>query len=254
MVNVLDLACFSFAKPSKPHNEDALLAPSYDNNSNVVFAISDGVGSHVGAEQASYCAINAVRKTLENDEFLIEDAFIAAKYEIDNMSQQKDEYSNSAATLTIVQVSEHHIHIGHIGDCRAYNLRKNKLEQLTTDETRYQQLLESGDFSLRQLNKHKIELSSVLTNALSSQIDLDFKFKTYDVRDFLDKDKCTLNLILMSDGAYDHWHKRPRFSQSTMQSPSAFSNSLRKRIEKNPLDDYSMLNVKLHIERKQSPL
>ena len=46
---------FSYPKPTKEVNEDFLLLPTYDLESNIIFAIADGVSSSSSADKASEC-------------------------------------------------------------------------------------------------------------------------------------------------------------------------------------------------------
>lgn len=52
----------------------------------------------------------------------------------------------------------------------------------------------------------------------------------------------------MSDGAYYFWEHRPRFSDNTMNSVMKFSAALQKRIEKSPIDDYSLIAAQFKLE------
>lgn len=246
MYNEIEVGSFSHAKPNKVINEDTLLLPTYDHSSNIVFAIADGVGSLTGANQASTCTINSISNLLNTTDFSVESALHYAKNSIDELSLNNESLSGSATTLTLVQISRSNVIIGHIGDCRAYVKKENKLIQLTKDHTRYQEVLDSGEYTARILKSHKGRLSSVITKALSKKVDLDFDLIEIPIDECIDDGSILISL--MSDGAYDHWHKRARFSESTMNSPAAFVNSLRKRIEKNPTDDYSCLNIKLNIK------
>ncbi|WLI85654.1 PP2C family protein-serine/threonine phosphatase [Vibrio parahaemolyticus] len=243
MYHEIEVGSFTHSKPSKAINEDALLLPTYDLSSNVVFAIADGVGSLTGANQASSCAINAVSTLLKHENFTVESALYSAKQAIDELSQENENLSESATTLTVVQVLKNKVVVGHIGDCRLYTKQDKKLVQLTKDHTRYQEVLDSGEYTARMLRPHKERLSSVITKALSLKVDLDYDLIEVPINECIDGESMLFSL--MSDGAYDHWHKRARFSESTMNSPAAFVNSLRKRIEKEPTDDYSCLNVKI---------
>lgn len=238
MINIIDMSCFSFPNPIKNINEDYFLPPRHDGD-NLIFAIADGVGSFEYSDIASKCAINAVNDTISNGEFSIEKAFLKAKFDIDKID------TDSATTLTIVQVCKDKVLIGHLGDCRFYYVKNNKLVQLTKDHTRYQELLDSGEHKLRKLREHKKRLSSVLTKALSNKISLEYDLISIPTSDLIENG--VLNVSLMSDGAYRHWEHRPRFSNITINTPSAFSNSLRKRIERNINDDYTLVNVKVII-------
>lgn len=243
MYRVVEVGSFSFPMPTKESNEDSLLLPTNDNESNIVFAIADGVGSLQGAVQASMCVINAVQSSLLNQEFSTKNAFLKAKEDIDLIASKDEHFQDAATTLTVVHVLKNKVIIGHIGDCRAYVKKENKLVQLTKDHTRYQELVDSGEHSTRKLRLHKERLSSVLTKAVSSHIDLDFDIYEFSLNDLLDGD--SVIITLMSDGAHSHWQKRPKFATSTMNTPSAFTNSLRRRIERNPSDDFSCLSIKI---------
>lgn len=234
------MSCFSFRDPQKNENEDLFLPPTFDSEYNIVFAIADGVGSLENSNLTSACAIKSIHETLDEKEFSIEKAFQQAKNNVDKLN------STSATTLTIVHIFKNQVAIGHLGDCRAYYSKNNKLIQITKDHTRYQELLDSGEHSLNKLREHKDRLSNVLTSALSNQTDLKYDMFYLHINDVIEND--VINITLMSDGAYRHWDSRPRFSDNTMSSPSAFSTSLRKRVEKDIHDDYTFVGVKVLIK------
>jgi len=243
MFHAVEVAHFSFSKPDKEENEDFVLLPTSDSQSNIVFAIADGVGSLPGASKASVCAINAVSSVLNDKDFSVELALDRAKREVVNLASSDIRYSQAATTLTLIQVGSKEVIIGHVGDCRAYVRKSNRLVQLTVDHTRYQELIDSGEHSARLLRKNKARLSSVITRALSKSFDMNIDLLILPIEDLVENDSIVISM--MTDGAYDHWHKRARFSQSTMDSPSAFINSLRKRIKKAPHDDFTCLNIRL---------
>lgn len=243
MYQLIEVGSFSCPKPNKEINEDFLLLPTYDTESNLVFAVADGVGSSRNAHNASRCVLQRISKTLQEKNFSVEYALTKAKEEIDNLSLEGEEYQDSATTLTLVQIRKNDVIIGHIGDSRAYIKNNNKLIQVTKDHTRYQELLDEGELSVKKLQQHKERLSSVLTKALAKSAKLEFDIIKLPIDDLIQED--TIIMSLMSDGAYNHWQKRAKFSITTMNSPLAFTNSLRKRIEKNPTDDFSCITIKL---------
>ncbi|HGF1235101.1 TPA: PP2C family serine/threonine-protein phosphatase [Klebsiella pneumoniae] len=237
MNNIIEMSCFSSKQPEKNENEDFYLPPSFDCDFNIVFAVADGVGSSEHSMLASHAAIRGVKKVLVDTSFSIEEAFHSAKKEVDNLT------INTATTLTIIHIKNDEVIIGHSGDCRVYFRKDNKLHQLTTDQTRYQELLDSGEHKLRNLRNHKERLSSILINALSNTTELSFELISVPVDEL--KFNGVLQIFAMSDGAYKHWDARPKFSDKTMSSPSSFASSLRKRIEKNIIDDYTFIGVKV---------
>ncbi|AUI85863.1 hypothetical protein BS333_05425 [Vibrio azureus] len=247
MIQLLEVSSFSYSKPMKVENEDFLLQPIYDSQCNLVFAIADGVGSIAGASSASKSAIKSVEKSVSEGSFSTQSAFNLAKKNINELSLIDSNLATAATTLTTVYVTSKQIIIGHAGDCRVYIKKGNKLKQLTRDHTRYQEMIEEGEHPVKKINERKERLSSVITKALSSQIELDYEITVVKIDEFIEDG--TLLLSIMSDGAYDYWHHRPRFSDLTMSTPSAFINSLRKRIERRgPKDDYTCMNVKVEIK------
>lgn len=237
MITILESACFSLPNIRKQKNEDSILAPIQNRNDDIFFAIADGVGSLEGSDAASQSVIYSLLNSINDRHFSIADLFKDAYDCVSNIS------GNIATTLTIVHINEYNITIGHIGDCRAYYLKGNSLEQMTTDHTKYQDLINSGEYKSHQLRKHKTRLSSVLTSAIAKDYTLNYDIQSYPIKDI--EHDGVLVMYLMSDGAYHHWDKRKRFSEKTMSSPSAFSSSLKKRIEKDITDDYSLVGVKI---------
>lgn len=244
MHRIIEVGSFSYPKPDKNINEDSLLLPTYDLQGNIIFGVADGVGSLNGANEASTCVLSTISKLVKEErDFSIDLAFNKAKKAIDELSINNELFSQAATTLTLVKISKEQVMIGHIGDCRAYVKKGNKFIQLTKDHTRYQQLLDRGEISKRKLLPHKQELSSILTQAINSRVEM--KFETINLPIEQLTDEGTIVISLMSDGAHYHWHKRPRFSDTTMRNPLSFVNNLRRRIEKEPSDDFTCLTVKL---------
>lgn len=237
MNKIIEMSCFSSKQPEKIENEDFYLPPSFDSNFNIAFAVADGVGSSEHSMVASHAAIRGVKRVLDDNSFSIEEAFRSAKKEIDTLK------IDTATTLTIIHIKDNEVLIGHSGDCRVYFSKDNKLNQLTIDQTRYQELLDSGEHKMRNLRNHKERLSSILTNALSNRTELKFELISLPVDEL--RFNGAIQVFAMSDGAYKHWDARPKFSEKTMNSPSSFATSLRRRIEKNIFDDYTFIGVKL---------
>jgi protein phosphatase len=95
MYSIVEVGSFSYPKPTKEVNEDFLLLPTYDLESNIIFAIADGVGSSSSANKASECAINAISRTLRTKKFSVESALNDAKTAIDELTSLDEKYSDS---------------------------------------------------------------------------------------------------------------------------------------------------------------
>ncbi|EJD6080705.1 protein phosphatase 2C domain-containing protein [Providencia rettgeri] len=248
MLKIKELASFCLAKPDKLINEDAFFAPFRHKNGSMVFAVADGVGSYEGAGNASTIAIECLSSELENDDFSIKRVLDSTKLKLDELSKNYSQLSKAATTLSVVSVTDKKLEIIHIGDSRVYYKDvNNKLRQLTQDHTKYQEFLESKEFSVRKLREHKARLSRVLTKAITKDYDVKYDFYTLDLEDIPQHDGCIF-LYAMTDGAYSFWEKRPHLSYKTMSSPTAYASSLKKRIERaGAEDDYTLIALSISI-------
>lgn len=241
MLELINVAAFTNPKSILKNNEDTVLLPTKKNNG-YVFAIADGVGSYPGARQAS----QAVIEFLNNyNNYPIQDVEgrlrelndLIGQLELSDLS-----FKNAATTLTVGFIDETGIHVIHVGDSRLYLKKENKLVQLTKDHTQHQKMLDAGLFTERQLRK--MPGKNILMSALAKNVDLDYQYHFVEMNDLINEEN-EIVLNIMSDGAYDFWEKRPKFSPNTMSSPSAFAMSLQRRIIKNePTDDYSLISMK----------
>lgn len=245
MLELTNVAAFSHPKSLGKNNEDSILLPVRIEKG-FIFAIADGVGSYEGAHLASQIAIKHLSEINNiSNEKEVETILLEVKNLIGELESLDINYHQAATTLTFALVDDNGLHIIHVGDSRLYLLKDLKLLCQTTDHTQHKKLLEAGLFTQRQLNK--MPGKNILTTALAKNIDLEYQYKYLKHKDIVDSEG---NLIvnIMSDGAYEFWESRPKFSFNTMRNPTAFSNSLQKRIEKNgALDDYSLISVKFKI-------
>lgn len=246
MLKIKELASFCLAMPEKINNEDACLNPYINKNDCVYFAVADGVGSLEGADNASTIAIDCLTNELEKVDVNLDNVFVKTKLKLDELSILNKDFSRAATTLTIIKICDSHLEIAHVGDSRVYYKDdKNRLKQLTKDHSKYQELVDSKEHSLKKLREHKDRLSRVLTKAISKDYEVEYEKYSYSLHDLTAHDGCIF-LYAMTDGAYYHWEKRPRFSEKSMSSPVIFASSLKKRIERRtPEDDYTLITVSI---------
>jgi len=120
--------------PRNASNEDAFL----NLHEKRVFAVSDGMGGHVGGHVASSLAINTLRQgllkgspTAADIEALIQKAS-AAVY---TTACTTPRLSGMGCTLVVAWVDGDCLRCFNVGDSRAYRLRDYRLEQLTRDHS-----------------------------------------------------------------------------------------------------------------------
>jgi len=106
-----------------------------------LFAVADGMGGHAAGEVASRLAVNALERWLSNfrekevSAALVESAFAEANSAIWEQVKLDSKLSGMGTTLTALLVSGKQAILGHVGDSRAYLLRNDSLEMLSTDHT-----------------------------------------------------------------------------------------------------------------------
>lgn len=240
-IEVIDTASFSFAKNKNKKNDDSILSPKYLGDG-LLMAIADGVGSYNGAKEASKIAIKYLDK-IENPTELIDmqNVFDGIQNEISMLTDKNIDFNKSATTLSFCFLNEDGLYIGHIGDCRLYLKINNKLKQITKDHTRYQEQLDQGIFTKKQLLPDSYKTKRMLTTAISAVTIMEFNEIFIPLKDLPIVDNI-ISIYLMSDGSHSFWDKRPKFSDNTMNKICNFSASLRNRIERiKPEDDYSLV-------------
>ncbi|MDR0432012.1 MAG: protein phosphatase 2C domain-containing protein [Bifidobacteriaceae bacterium] len=125
-----------------------------------LLVVADGMGGHAGGDIASSVAI-AHLAPLDDDNPGADDA---ARHLDEAVSTAHDELLERVAetpqlaglgtTITAILRSGDRLILGHIGDSRAYLLRDGALEQVTTDHTFVQYLVETGKLEADQAERH----------------------------------------------------------------------------------------------------
>jgi len=135
----------------RENNEDYFLI----NIEKKLFIVSDGMGGHSAGEIASLNATKTVdsyftpqlvsklqteQDRIKND---IVRSIISAHEKILDMAKENQKYKGMGCTIVMAFVVGDSLHIGHIGDSRAYLTNGKKLELLTTDHTYVMELVKA---------------------------------------------------------------------------------------------------------------
>lgn len=148
----------------RSENEDSFIVAKYDQSGNiteygermlstincddtsVLIAVADGLGGHAGgaiASQAAICAISTfvkqqIERGLLNDSphcEILSEAVQACHHEVSQLGLSEPGLEEMASTLTAGWIASNNLYVIHVGDSRAYLLRRGDLRQLTTDHT-----------------------------------------------------------------------------------------------------------------------
>ena len=168
-MRIADRAGVTHAGRKRRRNEDAfVLEPP-------LFAVADGMGGAQAGEIASRLAAAAFREYHEADELAGEERIAAiikeANRRIYERARADAEASGMGTTATAALVDGDGVAIGHVGDSRAYRIRRGALEQLTDDHSLVADLVRSGRLTHEEADSHPQR--SVITRALGTDEDVD---------------------------------------------------------------------------------
>jgi PPM family protein phosphatase len=117
-----------------------------------VFAVADGLGGHQGGEVASAAAVASL-DALDGREFAdpgeAAEALAGAIREanaaiLDRAASDPGLWGMGTTTTAAAVAGDDRLQLAHVGDSRAYLLRKDALEQLTSDHTVVAELVRRG--------------------------------------------------------------------------------------------------------------
>ena len=146
----------------RDNNEDRLaLDPE-----NRFFLVADGMGGQSAGEKASEMATELIQEHLQkqldfdetSSESVIEtiDRVVAlANTEIVALAQLEPRFHNMGTTIVFVVAVGGQLYSGGVGDSRVYRLRDGDFEQLTTDHSLTQALLDAETISPEEAITHR---------------------------------------------------------------------------------------------------
>lgn len=172
--------------------------------------VADGMGGHAAGEVASRTAvatlIDLVLRTPDLitrlDEHYSEEALRRFERRFQNIAEVLREHARAdprlagmGTTMTLACSAGADLIIAHVGDSRAYLLRRGQLQRLTSDHTMAQFLADTGMIGRDEIETHPMR--NVLTGALSTR-DVPTNVDLAAQR-LLDGDQ----LLLCTDGLFD---------------------------------------------------
>ena len=138
----------------RENNEDRL----YVDPQGRFFLVADGMGGQAAGEKASELAVEIIGRKLESSiDFgsdatekvtaTIDRAVEDANAEIMALGEVDPSYHKMGTTIVFLLRVGERVFVGGVGDSRVYRLRNGSLEQLTTDHTLTQALIDAGTIS-----------------------------------------------------------------------------------------------------------
>lgn len=125
-----------------------------------LFLVADGMGGHAGGDVASAIAARRIAEadqryaSADEAEAALAQAMLAANGLLADTVFEHSELTGMGTTASgIIRVGDR-VALGHIGDSRVYRFRDGVLEQMTTDHTFVQRLVESGRITAEEAATH----------------------------------------------------------------------------------------------------
>jgi PPM family protein phosphatase len=145
------------------NEDDLVVSPPF-------FAVADGMGGAKAGEVASAIAAGTFEGEADSGEPA--EAQLArilreANRRIYELAVKDESHRGMGTTLTAAMVHGDEISFAHVGDSRAYVLRRGELEQLTSDHSLVAELEHSGQISSEAAENHPQR--SIITRALGPE-------------------------------------------------------------------------------------
>lgn len=191
----------------RPNNEDAL----FRDDDLGLYVVADGVGGAAAGEEASQTAVRTIahagprlRRLVAaydahpDDENArravfdaLQDAIERANNEVFACARSDPKFKGMMTTLTVVLVAREAAFVGHVGDSRLYLVRNGVLEQVTTDHTLAEMMVQAGRISREEVDS--FAFSNVLARAIGEKPSLEIDLLYVDL---MPED----TLLMCSDG------------------------------------------------------
>jgi protein phosphatase len=170
---ILEVAMRTDKGVVREQNEDAI---GGDPDSGLLI-LADGMGGANAGEVASGLAVDLLMGHLlgeqgamtKLDENVIRESIQAANQAILELAQQVPEYTGMGTTLVMGCFNQDRLCYAHVGDSRLYRYRNGRFEQLTTDHTLIQEMVNLGDFTTIEEALLAGVPANVLSRALGSE-------------------------------------------------------------------------------------
>lgn len=164
-----------------------------------LWAVADGMGGHEAGEVASAITCRTIEEH-RLEQLPLDRALLAAHQAVINAIESGQGAQGMGSTVVALQSNDHDYTIAWVGDSRAYLWTPNndggQLEQLTTDHSYVQMLLESGSIDASEMEQHPDK--NIITQCIGSFDNPDIHVDCYEGHW-----KAGQWIILCSDGLTD---------------------------------------------------
>lgn len=186
---------------NRDHNEDSVFAGTVGDKT--VLAVADGMGGHnagdVASEEGLETFLNYIKNDIGNSDDEADEAIDSLIAGVKHSNEHLQELTNEnpklegmGTTLIAAVVEKGRAILVNVGDSRAYHVTTDGIEQVTTDQSLVQELVEQGTIEPEAADDHPQK--NVLSQALGT--DESVQPDTYEVN-------IEGTILLCSDGLSD---------------------------------------------------
>jgi protein phosphatase len=177
----------------RDHNEDAI-----GSNPEIgMMVLADGMGGYNAGEVASGIAVQIVSELategaarenrdeveshsgLMRQSIVLRDAVYRSNKIIYQTAQSQTECEGMGTTIVACMFYDNKVSIAHVGDSRAYRLRRGVLEQMTLDHSLLQELVDRGFYSVEEAQRSTNR--NYVTRALGVEPTVEVEVHEYEV-------------------------------------------------------------------------
>lgn len=196
--------------------------------------VCDGMGGEAGGNIASALAVKVISEKITsayNEKMrdasiknLLDSAISAANIEVYDMAYSRPDLQGMGTTVVAVIVRDKTAFIAHAGDSRAYIVSGDIIQQITTDHSLVQNLIDRGEITAEQAQHHPKK--NLITRAVGVEKRIDIDFSEIDLND-------NETLILCTDGLSNYVTNNEMIDDIKDGQYYAFADRLVKRANKN---------------------
>jgi PPM family protein phosphatase len=145
-----------------------------------LFVIADGMGGARAGEVASKTVVDAFDRPLPEapPERVLKETIENANRTVFALARKDSNLAGMGTTTTaaILDEGSDEVAIGHVGDSRAYRLRRGKLERLTRDHSLVEEMRRKGQLTEAQAEDHPQR--SIITRSVGPEPEVDVDLQT----------------------------------------------------------------------------
>ena len=181
-------------------NQDSYAAGELSDGT-VWAVVCDGMGGANGGNIASANAVKIISEYISSSyhdrmnsnsiKTLLQSSICGANVRLFDMSRTIESLKGMGTTVVAVIISNGIAHIAHAGDSRAYILRNSKLFQITKDHSMVQSMLDKGQITKEEAEKHPNK--NLKTRALGVADDIEIEYNEIEFQ----QDDC---MLICTDG------------------------------------------------------